>query len=646
MVHGWMGKMLVIDLSTGDVATRDTLPYLENYLGGRALAARIAWEEIPAGIDAYDPQNCIIITTGPLTGTLSPTSGRTVMSSLSPRVYPRVWYTHSTLGGWFGAELKYAGYDALVIRGKSEKPVYLLINDDDVKLRDGSELWGEGSRKTQLKLKAQHGQGTQIMAIGQAGENLVRFATVQHAEENAAAHSGFGAVWGSKKLKAVVVKGSKGVSVADPPSLMNEVFGFGTYRVTPNQGTLWNVGPDIPKPICSQSCTNNCFVTGYGQMEDGRRVPNVCVGISWVGGEEMTLTEYDGGCIKVPKSKNFKIPEEVKLHELCNDLGLDLWFRLVMVPWFLRCEELGIHEIRGYPIDISNRDWFETFMIQMAKREGLGDLFAEDLIRVVDMLEKEIPAELIELGRRLEFGYGLPAHREGRIWDHTPLPFWVISLMMYISETRDPTIGSHNCSMLLGDFMVEKREEAIKKFRVMSKKIYGYEDALDPTFENKAPVAIWTQNNHMLIDSLPLCDFAFPQVMRSIKDIDEWLQMEDISGDIDIDRRLFAAVTGIDMTRDQFNQIAERAFNLERALMARSGRGRWLEETLAPQYELPCKSDGTSINKEGFLCLMDEYYLARGWDLKMGWPTEETLRALDLEEIIPEMNNLRASTVD
>ena len=135
MPCGWKGKLLDIDLGSGKVDVKDTIALSREYIGGRALAARIAWDEIPPAADAYDPENCVIITTGPLTGTLSPTSGRTIMTSLSPRVYPKAWYTHSTIGGWFGPQLKYAGFDGMVIRGKASSPVYIEIRDDTACLK-------------------------------------------------------------------------------------------------------------------------------------------------------------------------------------------------------------------------------------------------------------------------------------------------------------------------------------------------------------------------------------------------------------------------------------------------------------------------------------------------------------------------------
>jgi len=639
MYFGWVGKILNVDLTTGKTDIRDTMNYARDYIGGRALASRIAWEEIPSGTDAYDAQNLVIVATGPMTGTLAPTTGRTVMTSISPRTYPKPWYTHSTLGGWFGPELKYAGFDAIVIRGKSDSPVYLEIKNAEVRLVNARELWGLDARKTQLALKERLSQQTQVLTIGPAGENRVRFATVQHAEQNAAGHSGFGAVWGSKNLKAIAVRGTGSVAVANPDALLREVLKAGTGKVAPSVGVLRDDENKKHPPICSQSCTFDCrAATSYGYTKDGRRVPGTCIGGMLLSNSGMKNTEYIGGGINVPPGKNFGIHEEASLHQACNSFGLDLWLRLVMQPWFIRCKQLGINEIRGYAIEPEDVSWFERFLHQLANREGLGDIFAEDLVRAMDELEDELPEELIRLGRELEFNFGFPAHREGRFWDEEPLPFWVISAMMHASTSRDPTIGTHQSSLLLADFMLADRELARRQFRVLSEKVWGYPDALEPTFENKAPVAIWSQHQHILLDSLPLCDFAFPQVVRPMESREEWRNTEDITGDLNLDLRLFAAVTGVELTRTEMDRVAERAFTLERVMLARAGRSRKMEEkALAPHFKLPCRADGTLIDEVGFSRLLDEYYAARGWDMEFGLPQADQLSLLGLEEVIPEL---------
>jgi aldehyde:ferredoxin oxidoreductase len=597
------------------------MSYADEYIGGRAMASRIAWDEIPAGIDAFDPDNRVIVATGPLTGTLAPTTGRTVMTSLS----------------------KYAGFDAIVVHGKADAPLYLEIQDDKVRLVEADDLWGLDCRETQLTLKGRMGTQAQVLTIGPAGENLVRFATVQHAEENAAGHSGFGAVWGSKNLKAIAVRGTGGVAVAEPDALLREVLKEEKDRYSIIISTLFDNGAKPDRPICSQSCIFNCLASSYGYTIDERRTPGQCIGgLVWVSDDFLLNTKYSGGGVEIPPSENFGRCEETSLHELCNSLGLDLWFRLVMQPWFIRCQQLGINQIRGHPIQPNDLFWFEAFMHQLARREGLGAIFAEDLRRTMDELEGELPDELIYLGRELEFDFGFPAHREGRFWDEEPLPFWVISAMMHASTSRDPTIGTHHSSLLLAEFLLADRDVALSQFRRLSEKVWGYPDALEPTFENKAPVAIWSQHQHMLIDSLTLCDFAFPQLVRPMETREEWRNTQDLIGDLDLDLRMFGAVTGLEMSRQEMDRVAERAFTLERAMLARAGRGRPMEEGLAPHFELPCRADGTLIDAAGFSRLLDEYYSARGWDLELGWPQADGLVELGLEQVIPELDELRS----
>ena len=643
MVGGWAGTILDVDLTSGEISHRPTRPYSDQFLGGRSLAARLAWEHLPAGAGVFDPENMVFITTGPLTGTLAPTAGRTVMSSLSPRIYPHPWYTHSTLGGWFGPSLKYAGFDAITIRGKAARPVCLYITDGKAQIIEADELWGKDARETQILVKARYGEQTQVLTIGPAGERLVRFATVQHSEENAAGHSGFGAVWGSKNLKAIAVNSTGSVTIARPKELYEEVRRQGSYTISPNIGTLLNKKGLKPRPICSQGCTFNCFVSNYGTTVDGRVVPGQCIGgLAWMSENVMEFTHYRGGGMEVPAARNYGLCEEVTLHERSNSLGLDQWFRLVYQPWFIACEKRGIHEIRGHSIAPNDVFWFANFMEDLAYRRGLGDLAAEDLRRLMDELQGELPEDLIALGHELEFGFGFPAHREGRFWDEEPLPFWVIAAMMYASESRDPTIGTHNSSLLMAEFLIANREVALKQFRKLSQKVWGYPTGLEPTFENKAPVAIWSQDQHMLIDSLTLCDFAFPQLMRPFESREEWEQAEEIDGDLDIDLRLLNAVTGSSFSRADLTRFAQRGFTLERLMLARAGRGRSLEETLAPHFQLPCRADGTLTDAAGYGRMLDEYYAARGWDLATGWPTVESLVALDLNFAIPELEELYA----
>jgi aldehyde:ferredoxin oxidoreductase len=209
---GWTGKTLRVNLSTKKITTEDTIAKYKDYLGGDGVGYKVLWDEVPAKTKCFDEANKIIIATGPLTGTSAPTSGRTSITTIFPPAYPYDLVATGHMGGHWGAELKYAGWDHIIIEGKSETPVYIAIVDAKVEIRDASHLWGSGIYHTTNSICNQMGPETQVAAIGQAGENLVRMAVVNNAFNHSA--GGVGGVFGSKKLKAVAVKGTGAVRIA------------------------------------------------------------------------------------------------------------------------------------------------------------------------------------------------------------------------------------------------------------------------------------------------------------------------------------------------------------------------------------------------------------------------------------------------
>jgi len=625
---GWTGKFLEIDLSTGSVAERDTMPYARSYVGGRGIAARLAWETIPAGTDAYSPDNRLILFTGPLTGTIAPTSGRSVFMSVSPRVYPRPWIT---------------------IGGKAESAVYVSIEDGNVQIHDADELWGLGIRDTDLWLKRKHGSEAHTISIGPAGENLVRVATIQHADECASGHSGFGAVLGSKMLKAVVVRGTGGVKIARPEVFFAEVertretawispmhcFDF------PLEGPPASAGRKAKGPVCSQSCPVYCVITGLHRVEGLPDTVTTCIGGVYMGGavygigEDLIfdISEYQSETISTPAGKSFGEVDGVRVHQTANSLGLDLWLLATLQPWFLRCLEEGVGKIRGTVLDPTDPDWFIEMLEGLAMRRGLGGLFSDGLRRAADELESELPRSLIDTARSLEFAFGFPAHREGRLWDPEPLPYWVISMLMYASESRDPTIGTHSSCFLLADLYMKYGELALKKFRRLSEELWGSDQGLEPNYEFVVPVTLWAQHQHIAIDSLPLCDFVFPRTIGKFKSEEEWLASDGTDPDIELGARLLSACTGVDYTDEQLEHIGERVFNVERSMLAEFGRDRTVDASIEPHFELPCKTDGTCLDEPLFEELLDDYYKFRGWDLKRGWPSREKLEELGLKDV-------------
>ena len=643
MPYGWVGSILYVDLSTGRIDELDTMRYALKYLGGRGIAARIAWEILPPDVDAYDPRNPLIAMTGPLTGTLAPTSGRIVFCSVSPRVYPKPWYTHSTMGGFLGSELKYAGFDGFVVVGRSEEPVYLWIHDRDAELLSAKELWGLTVRQTVERLRKVHGPGVQVACIGPAGENLVRFAAVSHPPENASGHSGFGAVMGAKRLKAVAVKGGGGVKIADPGRFVEACKYAMRMARTGTVDAMLKIEYRHPipssRPVCGQSCSVNCRI-GRTFFDVPRRLDGegvikahqvFCIGGVWTSSQEQG--GYEGGGFRVPPITGWEPGEGgVELHMLCDDLGIDLWVLLVFQPWLVRCIELGVNELRGLKLKPRDAKWFQEFLRLIAYRKGVGDVLAEDLRRAVDSMRGELPKELIELAEVLEFAYGFPAHREGRIWDPEPLPFWLVSALMYATESRDPTICTHASFLQLAELYLDDRDLFLRKLRPVAARLWGSEKVFEPSLEDKIGLTIWCQHRHVMLDCLPLCDFTFPRLLKPFKSKTEWLEAEDVYGDLDIEAKLLSMCTGLEFTTEQLEETAERIFNLERMMLVEKfGRRRDIDEAVARHFQLPCKTDGTRIGLETFRRLLDEYYRSRGWDPRTGVPTKEKLEQLGLD---------------
>ncbi|MCJ7772638.1 MAG: aldehyde ferredoxin oxidoreductase, partial [Desulfobacterales bacterium] len=220
-MFGWQGKILKVDLSRRKIETITLSERLRtNFIGGRGINVKILFDEIKPGTDAFDPANCLVFGSGPLTGTLAPGSGRFNVTSKSPVGF----LGDSNCGGNWSAQLKYSGFDHLVIVGKAEKPVYLSIINGKPELVDAQDLWGLDTWQTQRKIKKKLGDSqVEVICIGQAGENLVRFAAVRTGLKRSAARTGMGAVMGSKNLKAIAVKGNEGVKIAHPENFIKAI---------------------------------------------------------------------------------------------------------------------------------------------------------------------------------------------------------------------------------------------------------------------------------------------------------------------------------------------------------------------------------------------------------------------------------------
>lgn len=262
---GYAGKILRVDLSSGRISYFPTIDYADRFLGGRGIAAKLYWDEVSPNIRAFDAENRLIFMTGPLAGFTGLAGSRSQVCGKSPAITPES-FSYASVGGSWGVELKFSGYDGIVIQGKSDKPVYLLIQDSIAEIKDASALWGKNSAETREVLKGELGSSVKVLATGPAGENMVSFATFL-ADDDSSGTGGFGAVMGSKKLKAIAVRGS-GKVVAANPERLRELTAY--VRKLARDRTIV---PPTPGPQrkrhacygCIAGCQRSIFELGSGE---------------------------------------------------------------------------------------------------------------------------------------------------------------------------------------------------------------------------------------------------------------------------------------------------------------------------------------------------------------------------------------------
>ncbi|MEM2876203.1 MAG: aldehyde ferredoxin oxidoreductase N-terminal domain-containing protein, partial [Candidatus Bathyarchaeia archaeon] len=578
----------------------------------------IAWDEIRPEIDAFDPENRLIIMTGPLNGTLAPTSGgRITFAGLAPQAYPKPHYTRSNMGGYFGAELKYAGYDGLIIKGKASKPVYIWIKDEEVELRDGQNLWGLDTFLTQKKLMDEHGRDVQTVCIGPAGENMVRIACVQHGIENAAGQGGFGAVMGSKNLKAITVKGSGGVSIAKPKEFIELCKYASRVAHTPEE-------PPEDRVFHRKACGMSCSLLGCGA--DGLNIyKNVKGSVhpeSYTGAVQCASAAY----LKFkPWEAGFEAAQLADMYGINHwevVLGLTLTGR-----WLNKCVEKGLitEDDLGMPIELESGTFWSELLRRIAYKEGIGKVFAEGVPRAADMIGKgheDLP----------HVAHGYETHWDGHLFDGPRYPYWIVAALQWAMDSRDPLV---HCYAEEITYWTARPGSpvSIEQLKAIGKRLYGSELAVDPesNYEYKAQPTIWHQNRLAVDDSVPVCEEIFPTIYSRFS--------PDGFGDTSLEAKLFSAATGIDVSEGELDQIGSRIYNLERAIMVREGRTRRDDESVIPYFQKPDRA-GIRLDVEKFRVLMDEFYELRGWDVKTGWPRRETLEKLDLKDVADELDRM------
>ena len=645
-IYGWTGTLLRMDLSTGEATKADSNKYYaEDFIGGRAMASRIYWEEVSQTTDPFGPENVLMILPGPLAGTPATACSRWVMAAKSPYNYPDQ-YSFGNAGGFLGAAIKFAGYDGILIKGKAKSPCYMLIEDDKVELRDARGLWGLTSDETMNKIKEVHGENAHVVCIGPAGESMVRFA-IAVTEQGGTISSGMGAVMGSKNLKAVVVKGSHKVAVAYPEKLKELNKRIHTLRKGLHESVYMNEpflqGIEMVKPTPCYACPAACMRATFRHTSGRLEVRKTCAAaFCYVPFDE----PYHGQSTEIPFLAT----------SLCDRFGLDTGEFSNLIVWLQKCYKRGIltEAETGLPLSkIGSLEFVEQYVDMIVKRRGFGDLLAQGARRA--SIAKGPEAEKAALERITASGYNNDAYG-ARVF--------LITSLFYATEPRNPIIQLHEVSFMLLKWALWYTTSgamspiAAEDLRNIAKRAWGSEKAVDfSTYEDKAQAAFMIQNRQHAKEALVACDRHFP-----ILDTD---QQEDHIGDPTFEPSLFSAVTGREMSEADYYKLGERSFNMQRAIYGREGRSGRKDDTLGefnftepvetsdgvfgmfnPDLDLPGKGDeiisrkGQTLDRAEFEKMKDEYYTFRGWDVATGLQTRKKMEELGMGAACAELEKL------
>jgi len=678
-MNGYAGKLLRIDLTDRKISTIDTMDY-EQWIGGHGMGSGIFWDLVKdKTIKGFDPKNVITIMTSPLSGTLVPgASARTEVQGIGVQSSPIEWFTRSNFGGRFAPMLKYAGWDGIVIEGKADKPVWVDIRNDNVRIRDAQHLWGLDTWKTQEEIwREVSGRGygkwveldseqrtTQqpaVLTIGPAGENLARVACLIHDAGHSAGQGGFGAVWGSKKLKAVSVIGTGAVQVTDPKGLMEaRLWAQTKYSLDlENMGASWGsrFGRIRPQNVfwerherarlqacvgCHQGCKERSD-TGSGNESTCEETSFYQGYDKWKHGGRQTSAAYIAT-------------------DLLQRYGINAYEAskgLVYITALLRMGVLGPRGKIQCDLDfnkLGETEFAEQFLRMTAYRKGIGDDFAEGFFRAArrwGRLEEDSKTGI------LPYSYwGLPEHG----YDPRAEVEWG-----YGSILGDRDINEHDFSTLFflpsraiwaGRTPQPPAEQVVK---IIAEKLVPYENnplMLDYGTENiysehMAKLVAWHRHyTRFWKESVLYCDERWPDFINT-----RIPHYRGLTGEGE--PRFFNAVTGKKFSFADGMDLGRKIWNLDNAIWTLQGRHRNMVHFSDYIYHVPytgsgnfaryylpgreggewkyIRVNGRCLDKGKFEEFKTRFYNLEGWDTRTGWPNRRTLESLGLKSVADEL---------
>ena len=641
-MNGWMGTILRVDLTSRKVV-KEVMPerWVHAFVGGRGLNARLLYDEVKAGTDPLGPENKLIIGVGPCNGTIVPGSQRFTVTFKSPITGH---YGDSNSGGSFGAMLKYAGYDLIVIEGAADEPVYLWIDEDRVEIRSARHVWGRTTREASRAIMTElRDPNLSTIVIGPAGENLVRCASVIADLGRALGRAGVGAVFGSKKLKAIAVRGRKGVRVAYPEKLEAAV--RDTYEAWNNNRAMYDLvaayGPSrgqlryggmlADKNYRGGAPTGWFSMMSFENQSDRYVKTRACFSCSQGCDHLYVVTRgpfkgtYGEG-IELSQPMDYGVrlglydfDAVLALGTIADEMGIDYFDSSALMAYACECFEKGLlteKDTDGLRLEWGNQDVLPRLLTMIARREGIGDVLAEGLGRAPERIGKETQKYAMQTrgmtfaGRdpRSSKGWGLmyavssrgPCHVRAFLPESMPDTGWDVSLEGILKKYKDPK------NRLLEEGKAEL--------------VYWYENLL--AFKNSLEICLFTSDPWMFSPSAE--PFSIPGLLA----------------------RFYSATTGFDLSEAEVLHVGERIVNVERAFNVREGLTR-KDDRLPERFLYEPMPDGFAKGEVVRLePMLDEYYACRQWDKVTGFPTKRKLEELGLHEMAVDLETLGRLGVD
>jgi aldehyde:ferredoxin oxidoreductase len=617
---GYMGKVLRIDLTTHRVTEQKTsVPCSESFLGGRGLATKILFDETEANIDPLSPANKLIFATGPLTATRVPTSGRTAVAFKSPLTGI---IGHCSVGGFFGSSLKMASLDALIVEGSSENPCYLLIDNNSYEIKSAEELWGLNSYASLQWLKEKNGaKDFRFAVIGKAGEGTAPFACINFDGGRQSGRCGSGAVMGSKRLKAIAVRGQNRLEVAKPEAL-EELSRKMTTRIMESltdlrkhgtSGSISSVNELRALPVRNFQLS---YFDGVEQLGSEKLREKIDAGemrlvsrSCWmcpVGCEKSirilkgkyegdeTSIEFESLAMLGPNLGVSDLHSVLHFMTLCDDFGIDTVSTGGVIAFVMECFQRGIvsrQEADGMELSWGNDRTVEELIRKISLGEGIGRTLRHGSLKASKELAKGASEYAMQV-KGLEIPAWSPAAFKGmglvyaigdRGGDHLQAPMMRIEQKSWVLPGIGPVVMDRSAS------------------------------------ESKGDIATVVQDVKAVIDSLVVC------LLPSELDLEEYSLM-------------LSATLGTEIQPTDLLKIGERVINLSRLFNIREGISR-KDDVLPRRFYQVGKGEGEN---QAFDAMVDQYYRARGWD-KEGRPTMRKLVDLHLVEEYRRINYMKAT---